>query len=210
MKWAYYVKNKMKAVGVLMIIIVLIFGNNIYDRKAFADLDQSISSIYKDRLMPATYIFQLTNHLYQKRMLHETVVPGNLSTINENEHNKAITELIKNFEATYLTPAEKQQWMAFKQNLEEYNIVNKNTADKNDEALTRSFNKALLCLSKLSNIQANEGEHIRASSQSRISSTVIMSQFEIALLLILCIFALILLSATDKKIFQNAANPLLN
>jgi hypothetical protein len=70
MKWAYHVKDKMKMAAVLLLIIVLILVNNISNRKTFSNLNESIASIYKDRLMPATYIFQLTDHLYQKKLLY--------------------------------------------------------------------------------------------------------------------------------------------
>lgn len=206
MNWAYHVKSKMKAVSVLMLIIVLILATNLSNRKTFTDLDHSIASIYKDRLLPSTYIFQITDHLYQKRLMNEN---GSTGTMNEEQHTKAIASLIKTYETTYLTSAEKQEWGAFKKNLVQYDILNAQV-NKDEAAIANSFNKALQCLSTLSNIQASEGKHIQASSENIVNGTIITSELEIALLMILGIFALVLVSAGDNRMFQQSQKPLLN
>jgi len=206
MKWAYHVQDKMKAVGVLFLIIVIILATNISNRKTFTDLDHSVASIYKDRLLPATYIFHITDHLYQKRLLLEN---GDLSASDKELHDKAITALIKIYESTYLTSAEKQEWSAFKQHLSVFDKLS-NSLNKNDEAITVSFNNTLQSLNALSNIQANEGKHIETASKKIVSGTVITSQLQVALLLILGIMALMLVSASDNRIFQNSEKHSLN
>jgi hypothetical protein len=51
--------------------------------------------------MPSTYIFQLTDRIYQKRLLSNTSGQNNSAKLNE-EHDKAISETIKAYETTYL------------------------------------------------------------------------------------------------------------
>src|SRR6478736_2767354 len=136
MKWAYQVKDKTKVVAVLLLIIVLILVNNISNRKTLSKLNESIASIYKDRLMPATYIFQLTDHLYQKQLLQNT---EDNSSGNAANHDSAVAAIIKTYESTYLTKAEKNQWMIFKKELEQYNILTAGTVN-NDEIIHESFN----------------------------------------------------------------------
>ncbi len=201
MKWAYQVKDKMKVVAVLLLIIILILANNISNRRTFSNLNESIASIYKDRLMPATYIFQLTDHLYQKRLLYDSNRQLNSTGINAAAHDKAIKNIIKTYEATYLTDAEKQQWANFKRELEEYNKLSISLVN-DDKATEASFNKVLQSLNALSNIQASEGNNIFKLSSININGTIIMSQLEIALLLILGIVALVLISAGDNKLIQ--------
>ena len=201
MKWAYHVKDKMKMAAVLLLIIVLILVNNISNRKTFSNLNESIASIYKDRLMPATYIFQLTDHLYQKKLLYGGQEAGSAQTANAVRHDTAIANLIKTYETTYLTAAEKKQWTLFKQHLQHYNTLI-NTPVNNDKAISTAFNDVLQSLNALSQIQANEGSQIFKISSLDINGTIIMSQLEIALLLILGIFALVLVSANDNKLLQ--------
>lgn len=201
MKWAYQVQDKMKAVAVLLLIIVLILANNIANRKTFSNLNEYIASIYKDRLMPATYIFQLTDHVYQKRLLNDTTGGNNLSKNVQLTHDTAISKLISTYETTYLTAAEKEQWATFKKELQQYNALTSDTA-RNDKAVNASFNKVIQCLNALSEIQAKEGSNLFKTSIISISGTVITSQLEIALLLVLGIFALVLISVNNNKLMQ--------
>ena len=208
MKWAYHVKDKMKMAAVLLLIIVLILVNNISNRNTFSRLNESIASIYKDRLMPATYIFQLTDHLYQKKFLNNGQELEGQHTTNALVHDSAIASLIKTYETTYLTASEKEQWKIFRQHLENYNAL-ANTPVKNEKAINGAFDKVLQSLNSLSEIQAKEGNQIFKISSLNINGTIIMSQLEIALLLILGIFALVLVSANDNKLLQ-MQNPRLN
>ena len=73
---------------------------------------------------------------------------------------------------------------------------------KNEEAVDESFNKVMGTLNALSEIQASEGSHILNISKLDISGTIIMSQLEAALLLILGIFALVLMSVNDGKLMR--------
>ncbi|HEX5151558.1 MAG TPA: MCP four helix bundle domain-containing protein [Parafilimonas sp.] len=201
MKWAYRIKDKMKAVAVLLLIIVLILVNNISNRKTFSRLNESIASIYKDRLMPATYIFQLTDHLYQKKFLNNEQEFGSQLGVNAHVHDTAIANLIKTYETTYLTASEKEQWKLFKQHLENYNTLAA-TSVQNKKAINDAFEKVVQNLNALSEIQAKEGSQIFKISSLNINGTIIMSQLEIALLLILGIFALVLVSANDNRLLQ--------
>ena len=201
MKWAYQVQDKTKVVAVLLLIIVLILANNIANRKTFSNLNEHIASIYKDRLMPATYIFQLTDHLYQKRLLNDTTGQNTLSNNVQQAHDTAISKVISTYETTYLTTAEKEQWATFKKELQQYNALTSDTA-RNDKAVSTSFNKVVQCLNALSEIQAKEGSNLFKTSIISISGTVITSQLEIALLLVLGIFALILISVNNNKLMQ--------
>ena len=201
MKWAYQVRDKMKAVAVLLLIIILILANNIATRRTFSNLNAYIASIYKDRLMPATYIFQLTDHLYQKRLLNDSVHQHNSPANAIQAHDTAIENIITTYETTYLTRAEKEQWILFKEELQQYNALI-SASVKNEKTVTTSFNKVTQCLNALSEIQAKEGSNLFKTSSISISGTVITSQLEIALLLILGVFALILVSVSDNKLMQ--------
>ncbi|SFQ39180.1 MCP four helix bundle domain-containing protein [Parafilimonas terrae] len=200
MKWAYLVKDKMKAVAVLLLIIVLILVNNISNRKTFSKLNESIASIYKDRLMPATYIFQLTDHLYQKKFLLNEMQANDNAAIAAR-HDSAIHSIIKTYETTYLTPAEKKHWLAFKKELEQYNTLTSGL-EENNKAVNESFENVIQHLNALSEIQASEGSNIFSIAKIDVGGTIIMSHLEVALLLILGIFALVLINANDNKLMQ--------
>ena len=118
-----------------------------------------------------------------------------------NRHDTAIAGLIKKYETTYLTAGEKEQWALFKENLENYSTQS-GTQIRNEKVTNTAFDKLLQSLNALSSIQANEGSKIFKISSVNINGTIIMSQLEIALLLILGIFALVLISLGDNKLLQ--------
>ncbi|RYD58410.1 MAG: hypothetical protein EOP56_05715 [Sphingobacteriales bacterium] len=218
MKWAYYVRNKFKAATVLAFILGLILCSIFWDRQRFTDLDHSVSSIYNDRLMPSTYIFQITDLLYQKRLLHEHAMQqGPNAAAESKKHDKAIAGLVKNFEATVLTQEERLQLLQFKSYLyaytrlegEAYNKVYR--SDKVlEQQLVQTFDKTMHCLGALSKIQVGEGMHLTKDSRSIINGGVSMTNFEVALLIVLGLYSLILLTASDKVTFRGHQQQLWN
>lgn len=212
MKWAYYVKYKVKAAAILTLILGLILCSIFLDRQRYSDLDHSVSSIYQDRLVPATYIFEITDHLYQKRLLHEQFVQQGSNTLRDKSkvHDQAITSLIKSFEATVLTTEERLQLEQFKSHLLAYNSLEDKVYDSRTAgsevlqlALVQDFDKTMYCLNALSKIQAGEGMHLTKDSKSLISGSINTTHFEMALLIVLGLYILVLLSASDKVLFEN-------
>src|SRR5436190_19571989 len=106
--------------------------------------------------MPATYIFLLTDYLYQKKLLYGGQEAESPQTANALRHDTAIANLIKTYETTYLTATEKKQWTLFKQHLQNYHTLI-NTPVNNDKTINNAFNEVLQSLNALSEIQANEG-----------------------------------------------------
>ena len=56
-------KEKRKIIIALLFILVLALINNFISRRQYDDLTSNISSIYKDRLIPASYIFSMSDLL---------------------------------------------------------------------------------------------------------------------------------------------------
>lgn len=59
MKRLYRINNKSRVALLLSVVIVLILLNNLWERKRFSNLEHSIASIYQDRLLPATYLYEI-------------------------------------------------------------------------------------------------------------------------------------------------------
>jgi len=201
-------RKKAKAVIATFVIILIVLLNNFSNRKDYADLDRTMSSIYQDRLMPSGYLFHINNYLYQKRMLQQSpnfsdaVVQAKLA-----HHNIAIDSLIRNYDMTYLTLAEKKQWKTFKQELALYNEAEKQVIssassieenEKNNRNLGESFEKAIAAVISLNEIQTSEGNLLQRHSKSVIGDTLLNSYIEVPLLFIVCIIIILLSGFTDK------------
>ena len=201
-------RKKAKAVIATFVIILIVLLNNFSNRKDYADLDRTMSSIYQDRLMPSGYLFHINNSLYQKRMLQQSpnfsdaVIQAQLA-----HHNNAIDSLIRNYDMTYLTLAEIKQWKTFKQQLAVYNDAEKKAIsgassleenEKNNKNLGESFEKAIAAVISLNEIQTSEGNLLQRHSKSVIGDTLLHSYIEVPLLFIVCIIIILLSGFTDK------------
>lgn len=192
----------------LFALIIVIMLNNFSGRSSYADLDKTISSIYKDRLIPAGYLFSINDLLYQKKLLLQSGDPLTTSVqASLDKHNKALLTLIRQYDATYLTVAEKEQWGLFKALLLQYNIAE---ATSQNTLLQSSFDKAITCLNTLNTIQLTEGKALQHHSKDLLGGSLLQSYFEIGLLFVVCILMLALLDLHDKHRNFPADQALLN
>lgn len=220
MKWAYVIQYKLKAATILLVIMATILAGNLYERKNFNTLDKSISAIYQDRLMPATYIYELSNHLYRKRLLQEHYTEYNQEQLQLKvaEHDAAINSLLQDYEKTYLTEEESIHWTALKSALYNYNRqydialanIRREAPGLNNRQLAHDFNKTMAELDVLSKIQAGVGHKIEKDSHAIVTSSVLPAYFENSMLVILGIICVVLFSVTDNRILQQAQRSSLN
>lgn len=201
MKWPV---EKRTIVIVLLGILVLALINNFVSRRQYDDLTKNISSIYKDRLIPASYIFQMNGLLYQKQLLLQTT-SAEAASAKLHEHNAEISRIIEAYEATYLTQVEKEQWQSFRQHLASYNhaeaLIVSSAEHAQPSTLQSNFDKVLQSLKHLNETQTSEGMRLEKESKSIINSTIIQAYLEVSLLFILGIIGLMLLTASEKVIY---------
>lgn len=213
MKWFVSLKEKRKAALVLFAVLAVILLNLFLNSKDYDKLDKNMSSIYNDRLMPAGYLFKISDHLYQKQLLHmDERIPVNELTKQLQQHDLKIAELIKAYEATYLTKAEQQHWYSLLQSLDEYRIAEANNSNAvlNGTELELSFDHAQAALNQLNAIQAAEGNLLQRSSKAIISETVLHAYFEVTMIIILAVIVLMLIAGKENSYFPVEQKPLLN
>ena len=209
MKWLLRVKGKRyKVCALFVMIMVLVLLNNLLERRNVSHLDDSVTSIYHDRLLPATYLFGISNHLHQERMMrYDEVMPAAEKQRLHTQHDAAIHKLMKEYETTHLTPEEGKQWKVFKARLADYNHL---PATATPEVLDKHFLRSLETLNSLSDIQVAEGKTLQSNSQTIASDSTISSQLEISLLIILGVAAIVLLLISDKPLLFKDQPPVLN
>src|SRR5688572_20462443 len=120
MKWAFTIQQKVKAALILGVVFLLVFAKNWYDERNVSKLGNSFASVYEDRLVAESYIYQLSDHLYQKKiMLDNCSSQENIPNLQNKlgEHNTVIHAIIRDYEKTKLTTAETTCFTAFKRNV---------------------------------------------------------------------------------------------
>ncbi|HTN47766.1 MAG TPA: MCP four helix bundle domain-containing protein [Flavipsychrobacter sp.] len=214
MKWLYFVKYKTRAIAGLSCILLVIILGNLLVRERFDKLDKSMTSIWNDRLKPTVYIYEISKNLYQKRLLVQEKGISTETTSQLAAHNSLIASHIASYEKTYLTPDEKTEWNDFKKHITNYSHLElaalKGGTAQNSGALEKEFNLAIDNLNRLSQIQIGEGNLIQKNTKSVVSNSIAFSSLEMALLIVLSLFTLIVLSVSDKRLFQQHQRQILN
>lgn len=182
--------------GGIMALIVLA---TLLSRRNMEGIDKSFSSIYQDRLIPATTIIYLTENLYGKRLSLEEYLlaneAGNKSEIRSqlNAHNQNIDSLIAAFEKTYLVDEEAKSLAAFKNEVVKYTALEKSVlnlcnAGEPEQGKTlfagagaNTFKNTITNLNELTNIQSSIGKDLMKESKSDIASVAVISFLQIGL-----------------------------
>lgn len=193
MKWAFTIQQKSKAALILGVVFLLILGKNWYDERKVTELGNSFASVYEDRLVVESYIYQLSDHLYQKKSLLDNYSnKTNLANLQEKlkQHNSAIEALILDYEKTRLTSAETNYFTAFKQDVSAIKRLENNflqaeiTVHENAKiGLEKRYGLAVKNLHELSGIQVAEGKMLNDKSKRIIAGSSLLTQFELAVLI---------------------------
>lgn len=217
MKWFAVFGEKRKIIAFILVVLLLGLINNYFSRRYYNSLDKNMSSIYNDRLMPASYLFKISDHLYQKKMLLEQEELTKASLESEvQHHNAAIDDLTEAYYKTYLTNVERKQWTSFLLHLSNYNkaeaafISGDNSDPQKEKAIQFNFQSALRSLNELNDIQTSEGARLQIDSHQLISSTLLQAYLEVSLLFIIGVAILMLLTLPEKAAYPVSHKYLFN
>jgi hypothetical protein len=222
MKWVYSIKQKGKAALLLALVLGLVVVKNIVDSRYVRQLGSSFAAVYEDRLLVESYIFQLSGHLYQKKMtLDKYHLAEDFALLRDNltTSNEAIATLLQDYEKTQLTPAEARHFGALKQSVAaiqalEYSYLARlgegKAASAAPSQLENHHRLAAGYLSQLSHIQVAEGKRLRDQSKRIIAGSTILTQFEVALLICIGVMILMLVFASKSAIPKFKQKAILN
>ncbi|MFZ6051359.1 MCP four helix bundle domain-containing protein [Halocola ammonii] len=214
MFWTMGFRQRVKSAMLLVAVFGVIILSNVWEKNSMTDLNKNFSSIYEDRLLPSTYIFHLTDKLYEKRLALEHLADNPVGHVDEVEqqlalHNSAIDTLVENFESTYLVAEESASLHRFEDsyeayNLEEHRLIEKirNGGDVHQDllALETTFYLTKNELTRLSSIQINIGKDLTTGSEHKFASVSLMNTFEITLMVILAfIIEFLVLGTRDVR-----------
>ncbi len=211
MKWSFVIQQKFKAAVLLGGIMVLIIGATLISRYNVEGIDESFSSIYKDRLVPATTILYLTENLYRKRLSLENYLyseahhsPADVRA-QLRAHDRSIDSLILLFEKTYLVDEEAKSLSGFKSQIANYAKLENQVlalciAGSFAEAKqlfsapgSSTFESTILNLNELAAIQSTIGKDLVKASKVNVASFGIISFLQISLAIVTGLVVIVLI-----------------
>lgn len=211
MKWAFSIRQKFKAAVLLAVVCIVILITNLLGRQHIDKLGNSFSSVYEDRLVVESYIYLLSERLYQKKILFDNCAgqPDPQLGAYVGSHNAAIDRLLGDYEKTRLTDEESICFRDFKANVIALRNLERqflrNTANEPQLATTRSqidehFATASANLHRLSHIQLKEGKLLNDQSQRIVAGSSLLTSFEMVVLITIAIILQILILASRPVI----------
>lgn len=211
MKWTYIIKQKLTVAILLTVVLGSVLLKNIIDSRNVSQLADSFSSVYEDRLVVEGYIYQLSDHLYQKKLIIDNCMRTGDAEIQNKiaQHHKAIIALIAEYERTKLTEKETQFFQEFKNNiaalqlLEEHHVTQE--AVNKNEALNEKFTGAAANLHQLSLIQLDEGKALRENSKRIAAGSSMLTSIELVIIIGIAAIIQMLIFASGSihsKFFQ--------
>jgi hypothetical protein len=225
MKWIYGMEDKNKPALLLLVIVVTIVASNFLEKKFITDMGKSMSSIYKDRLVPSAGLFHINDLMFTKRLLLEEYL------LNPDEHgreevrrqlqicNARIDSLLQAYEGTYLVEEESRQLMDFKGKVREYNVLeNLYLSDPPAPGHLHIYTAQMGPLFKqmhgelmsLSRIQTAEGLALLEGSQVITGNASLISNLQIAMVVVIALAVQALLRSSRSLIPKNLQNFRLN
>ena len=216
--------DKAKPIGLFLLVMLLVLGSSVLERRLMSKVTKSVSSLYQDRLLPATGLFELNNLLYAKQqLLLETYWAAPAAQRRQAlrllaGYNQQLSTIIEQHQATYLVREEKQVLRAFQARLDSYNALEAQllTTDVPLTAaqvaqVTQQGKHLHAELSQLNQIQQRVGEQLSQSSLVTEGNAELLSNLTIALLLIFALaIQYALLTSRHPLVPKNMQNFRLN
>lgn len=219
MKISFDKKQKTKVAILLFCIMACTLMIRTLEDRNIKSLNNSFSSLYSDRLVPALLLFDIAEHLHAKQILINNILQSNLEIKLPHEllnqisaHDIAISGFVLKYEKTYLVRSEKQLLNELKVSLDESKFIEQSmkalseltvasTGRRLFELKTeRTFNAAVKSLKALINIQNQVGEELIKESAFIISDNKIYSSLQTALAVMIGILTVALVFASKAII----------
>lgn len=223
MKWTYAIPQKTKTAILLFCVMASVILFNLIERSNVARMNSFVTSINNDRLIPATVIFHLTDNLYRKHFAMQNFLATDTNDTKEikaelTSHNKAIAQLINEFEQTDLVEDEAISLNELKSEIrnqaqieQQILTLSENNRKSAGKALFEanaelSLNAAIGQLSKLTEVQTTVSGQLLADTKSVLAVSRLLSILQLVLVLVIgkMIFSLISASQIMRPKSRNS------
>lgn len=194
--------SKFKWVLGILIVFILILTTNLVDRNNFSRVNDSVITIYEDRLIASDIVFEIFKQIKNKELAVKLSDSIFFHQNNESINNN-IDNLVARFEKTKLTTDENIILINLKNNIKTLkgleNIYLKSNFENtsNLEIILDEIDKNL---SGLSEIQLIEGRRQMSISKKAMGTVELFTQIEIYLLIFLAIAIQIIVMYKSKNL----------
>lgn len=226
MKWTLVIRQRHKVAVLLASVMALVLITVVVERKNMNDISKSVASIYNDRLVPASDIFDLTEQFYNKRFLIEKYLESDSESAVElqsglHKNDEEILALIAKYEKTYLVSDESKGIEEIKAKIREYQQLEKKViALSGNETRSKALEyykeeakpvlqAVLIQLSRLSDVQIEVGGELLKKSAGIAAMSRMLLTIQIVLSVVIGMMIVALVN-TSKMVSSDSTNYNLN
>lgn len=205
------IRRKALALIAIGVLLLLLYGKNLLERRAFRSISSAFTEVYNDRLVVEGYIFEISENLFQiQKLIDHCNIGYDYSKVTDEItlHENAIMATVVEFEKTNLTDQEASYLADFREIIEKDLIIKNHDLLYSDSSgvnlaqvkiYDRKISQARKDLQNLSKIQMDEGEKVISKAKILINRSQIWAQFEVALLIILVVVMFLLLFRKSER-----------
>lgn len=188
----YSIRPKSKVAITLLSMVVLMLCGVLAERYIFSRIKEASTSIVKDRLIPSTAIYHLSDHFTQRKLaLADTTYKAKPLELLLHWHRTKEDSIIEAFEKTYLVEDEALSLGELKAHLSQYNQLEQQYLNdaSTAEQLNSEYNLMREELLELSNIQTRVGQKLQTENERLTSNADVISQILIIVIIVCCLVA---------------------
>lgn len=194
--------NKVKWISVIVSIFVLIMVTNLDDRGDFQRIQDSIETLYEDRLVAQDYLFEMI-YIYHEKSITAINLQERFNK-NQNELlNQKLSEWIDKFGATKFTIKEGNLFNELESEFVKLKEIETSFQSGFTEAAVNQYESNLTdfyrTLHYLSQLQVEEGRRQLYMGQKSIESIYLLKNIEMFSLAILAVLAVVLIVYKPKE-----------
>src|SRR6056297_1004917 len=199
------VLQRISVVLILAIAFLLVLVSNRLDNRHFETIQNTVNSVYKDRVVVQNLIYELST------ILHKKALRFSLDKTNSEAHNSEnneVANILTAFRKTELTSKEYNLLIELSEDFEGFLTLEKKmispqvTAPQKTEVLT-ALNSMRQQLDGLAKIQLEESEQLTELSNKSLGMNVLMSRLELGLMIVIGIAMMALIFYPIKKTVTN-------
>jgi len=183
------ISNRVKIGFAFAIVFLLVLATNRLDNRRFNTLENSLTSVFEDRLVAKGYIYELNNIFHDK----EKRIMNGQKISNIEVYNDKVNGYISDYYNTRLTSEEKSNFSNFKNHYEDYRDLKREIVTQEGDSMSAATKAKLLDqlnriqkdLDQLASIQIAEGKSMTQFATRTLDSSSLMSNLEIIIIIVI-------------------------
>ncbi len=186
----------------LLLVVALIVATNFIDRNNYQRIQDSVASIYEDRLIAKDYLFDIQLEIHQKELL---LAQNNdsLYAVQRTAAQDKINKLVDGFAKTKLTREEQRVFTEFQEEIAvlfkmEANFNRATNSLNQSNKISKQLYKIDSNLQQLADIQITEGKRQMQVGKKAMESVDLLTQLEIWIVIIIAIIIQIVILYSPK------------